>query len=262
MKVAASVLLLASTALAAPRTARDAVRELAARRGRANMVNSTTFNDETLRFDQQSGNWGGAAIDISGGVTQVSGTFTVPTPRTPSGGSSRTEYCGAAWVGIDGDLDCQAALIQTGVFWCVQGSETAYEAWYEYIPAASVPYSGITVNAGDSITVNVVKTSATSGTTTLINNSNGQRGTHTFTNQRTSLCGKSAEWIVEDFSSGGSLVPFADFGTVTFTGSTAVVNGQTVTAGGDNAVNIHLNQGRGDLTSTTISGSTVRISYV
>ncbi len=72
----------------------------------------------------QSSNWGGAAI-VTSGVTEVSGTFTVPKPSAPSGGSSGTDYCGAAWVGIDGYSN--SALIQTGVLWCVQGSSYEYE---------------------------------------------------------------------------------------------------------------------------------------
>ncbi|RFU26842.1 hypothetical protein B7463_g9495, partial [Scytalidium lignicola] len=225
------------------------------------MVNSTIENTDGIHFDEISGNWGGAAID-STDVTKVIGTFTVPRPSPPPEGSSRIEYCGAAWVGIDGDRNCQSGLIQTGIFWCVQGCETSYEAWYEYIPAASIAYNGIDVSAGDSITVTVTRTSNTGGTTRLVNNSNGQSATHTFSNQRQgTLCGNSAEWIVEDFESGGALVPFADFGTVTFTGATAVVGGSTVTAGGDSAMVIHLNQGNGDLTSTSISGTTLTVSY-
>jgi hypothetical protein len=77
------------------------------------------------------------------------------------------------------------------------------------------------------------------------------------------LQGASAEWIVEDFTSGNSLVPFANFGTVTFTGATAVINGATVSASSDSPVNIELESSTGSiLTSTTISGSTVTVKYV
>jgi hypothetical protein len=41
--------------------------------------------------------------------------------------------------------------------------------------------------------------------------------THTFSGETAgSLCEYNAEWIVEDFEEGSSLVEFADFGTVTF----------------------------------------------
>lgn len=49
----------------------------------------------------------------------------------------------------------------------------------------------------------------------------GKSVTHTFTSQSKALQELNAEWIVEDFESGGALVPFANFGTVTFTGATA-----------------------------------------
>ncbi|KUJ19065.1 uncharacterized protein LY89DRAFT_571522, partial [Mollisia scopiformis] len=205
----------------------------------------------------ESTNWAGAAISTSG-VTEVTGTFTVPKPSVPSGGSSSTEYCGAAWVGIDGYSDDD--LIQTGVLWCIQNGEYLYEAWYEYLPASLVEYSGITVTSGSVVTVTATKTGTNSGTTKLT--SGGTTVTHTFTNQGSSLPGTSAEWIVEDFESNGSLVPFANFGTVTFTGASAIINGVTETPGGDGAINIELESSSGKiLTSTTISGSTVTVTY-
>ncbi|KAI1120728.1 peptidase A4 family-domain-containing protein [Nemania abortiva] len=206
----------------------------------------------------ESSNWSGAAI-VTSGVTEVSGTFTVPKPSAPSGGSSGTEYCGAAWVGIDGYSN--SALIQTGVLWCVQGSSYEYEGWYEYLPAALIEYSGFSVTSGNSVTVTVTKTSTSGGTTTI--SANGKSASHTFSGQSTKLQGASAEWIVEDFLEGNSLVPFANFGTVTFTSATAVINGATVSASADSPVNIELESSSGSiLTSTTISGSTVTVKYV
>jgi len=165
-------------------------------------------------------------------------------------------------VGIDGDT-CQTGLIQTGVFWCVQNGEYSYEAWYEYIPAASIAYSGISVSAGDVISVKVTKTSDEGGVTTFDNTSSGESTSHTFSGQTDgTLCGEDAEWIVEDFESGSSLVPFANFGTVTFTGASAVISGSTVTPGGDDADTIYIDQGSGSLTSTTVSGSEVTVNYV
>jgi hypothetical protein len=162
---------------------------------------------------------------------------------------------------LDGDT-CQSGLIQTGVFWCVQDGSYSYEAWYEYIPEASIAFSDVTVSSGDVITVTVTRDGTNGGTTTLENTSNGQTGTHTFSGQTDgTLCGTNAEWIVEDFESGSSLVPFANFGTVTFTGSTAVIGGNTVQAGGDSATIIDLTQNGSDLTSTNISGDTVTVTY-
>jgi hypothetical protein len=85
-------------------------------------------------------------------------------------------------------------------------------------PDYAYDFSGITISAGDTITTTVTVTSSTGGTAVVKNVSTGKSVTHTFTSQTGTLCQTNAEWIVEDFESGGSLVPFADFGTVTFTG--------------------------------------------
>lgn len=87
----------------------------------------------------ESSNWGGSAI-VTSGVTEISGTFTIPKPSPPSGGSTRTSYCGAAWVGIDGYSN--SALIQTGVLWCVQGSSYEYEVGRSSQPP-SLPFTNI-----------------------------------------------------------------------------------------------------------------------
>lgn len=256
----ASVLLLANAAWASPLAARAAKAGATLRRTNMKIphpdANLTDFSVSS------STNWGGAAIN-SAGVTEVTGTFTIPKPAPPTGGSTRTDYCGAAWVGIDGDT-CQTGLIQTGVFWCVENGAFSYEAWYEYIPAASIAYTGISVTAGNVIKVTVTKTSTTGGVTTFENVSTGVTVSHTFTGQRSGvLCGKDAEWIVEDFTEGSSLVPFANFGSVSFTGASAVVGGTTVTPGSAPANTIVLvSSSNSALTSTTVSGGTVAVSYV
>jgi hypothetical protein len=252
----AAAIILANVAAASPLSSMAAARGLSTRRSAVNHRTSTGDNS----FDSTSTNWGGAVI-VDTDITEVTATFTVPQPSPPSGASSGTQYCGAAWVGIDGDT-CQSGLIQTGVFWCVQDGSYSYEAWYEYIPEASIAFSDVTVSSGDVITVTVTRDGTNGGTTTLENTSNGQTGTHTFSGQTDgTLCGTNAEWIVEDFESGSSLVPFANFGTVTFTGSTAVIGGNTVQAGGDSATIIDLTQNGSDLTSTNISGDTVTVTY-
>ena len=258
---AANVLLIANAALAAnlaarKQAARDTIRARNAAR-RSNTFQRIGTADINGTASVTSSNWAGAALTGSG-FTEVTGTFTVPKPSVPSGGSSSTEYCGAAWVGIDGYSDSD--LIQTGVLWCIEDGSYDYEAWYEYLPASLVDYSGISVSSGDSVTVTATKTGTNSGTTTL--KSGGTTVTHTFSGESSPLPGTSAEWIVEDFLSGGSEVPFADFGTVTFTGASAVQSGSTVTPGGDSATNIILEENSSVLTSTTISGSTVTVKYV
>ena len=90
-----------------------------------------------------------------------------------------------------------------------------FAAWYEWFPSPTNDFSGFTIRAGDNISATVIADSLTSGTATLINYSTGQEVTKILTSQP-ALCLENAEWIVEDYSMGG-LVPFANFGTVTFT---------------------------------------------
>jgi len=254
-----AALVLANAAWASPLSSRDKAAQISARRSamRIPAGNSTTDAHAAV---SESTNWSGAALTTTG-VTEVVGTFTIPKPTVPAGGSTRTEFCGAAWVGIDGDT-CQSGLIQTGVFWCVENGAFSYEAWYEYIPQASIAYTGISVTAGNVIKLTVTKTSTTGGVTTLENVSTGETATHTFTKQTSgTLCGENAEWIVEDFTSGSSLVPFADFGTVTFTGATAIANGATVSAATADTI-VLVSSSDATLTDTTVSGTTVTVKYV
>lgn len=53
-----------------------------------------SFNNETAH-EEYSSNWAGAVL-IGTGYKSVTGTFVVPTPSKPSGGSSSTEVSG--WI--------------------------------------------------------------------------------------------------------------------------------------------------------------------
>jgi len=176
----------------------------------------------------------------------------VPTPKVPSGGSSRTEYAASAWVGIDGDT-CQTAILQTGVDFYVEGSSVSFDAWYEWFPDYAYTFSGFAVNAGNQIRMTASATSTSAGSVKIENLSTGKSVTHSFSGESDRLCETNAEWIVEDFSSGSSLVPFANFGTVTFTGCSPSVSGSEI---------LDIKQNNKVLTSCSTSGSsTVTCSY-
>ncbi|UKZ75813.1 hypothetical protein TrVFT333_003507 [Trichoderma virens FT-333] len=151
-------------------------------------------NNTAGTADATSPNWAGVAISQTG-VTEVSGTFTVPQPKLPAGGDPSVSYCGVAWVGIDGWTN--GDLIQTGVLWCITEGETFWDPWYEYLPGAITIYEGVTVSAGSVVTVTATKTGTNSGVTTLT--VDGITVSHTFTGENFSLPGTSAEWIVEDY---------------------------------------------------------------
>ena len=133
-------------------------------------------------------------------------------------------------------------------------------AWFEWFPDFAHDFTGISLSPGNSITVSVTATSLTGGTATIVNHSTGQTVSHTFSGQP-SLCQENAEWIVEDFEEGNSLVPFANFGTVTFTGASAgTAGGGSVGPGGANTIDIE--QNGQVLTSVSTGGSSVTVSYV
>lgn len=66
--------------------------------------------------------------------------------------------------------------------------------------------------------------------------------------------------MTQDFEENGALVPFADFGTVTFTGATYTKNGVKTSPSG--ATIIDIQQSNKVLTSVSQSGSTITVSHV
>jgi len=212
-----------------------------------------------------SANWSGAILEsppTDETFTGVSATFTVPNPTIPTdiGSTDDSSYAASAWVGIDGDT-YSTAILQTGVDFTVSSSgEVSYDAWYEWYPDYAYDFSGIDINAGDSITLSVVAATSTTGTATIENLSTGQTVIQQLTST-SALGGRNAEWIVEDFQEGDSLVPFADFGDVEFTDATATTTGGTVDLSGATIVDIESTSGS-ILTDASVSGSTVSVSYV
>lgn len=161
-----------------------------------------------------SGNWAGAIASPlnNQSFNAVSATFVVPTPSVPIDPVvNASSFAGSAWVGIDGDA-WSTAILQTGVDWSVDVyGDISYSAWYEWFPAPSYGFN-MTISAGDVISVSVYAATSKSGSATIENISTGQL-VSTELSSTYALGGLNAEWIVEDFSSGG-LVPFA--GTVLF----------------------------------------------
>ncbi|KAF1969827.1 hypothetical protein BU23DRAFT_370621, partial [Bimuria novae-zelandiae CBS 107.79] len=257
---------LASTAIAGPsRQERSAARF----NRRAAIRNSNPLQPsdlEELRLAKAneshvsySSNWAGAIL-VGTGYKSVTGTITVPTPKKPSGASASTEYAASAWVGIDGDT-CQDAILQTGVDFYIQGSTVSFNAWYEWYPHPSIDFTGITVRAGDQIKMTVTASSTSGGSAVIQNLTTGKTVTKTFTGETNKLCETNAEWIVEDFSSGNSMVPFANFGTVNFK-SASVTTTSGSTLGVTGAEIIDIKQGSTVYTDCSTSGSsTVTCKY-
>ena len=197
-----------------------------------------------------SGNWAGYAVDSSTPVTEASGQFTVPTLNC----SHTTDASEAMWVGIGGKGPSTGDLLQTGVeSACSGGTQVENPAWWEEFPEyQSVNFQSMSVSPGDQIEASVYQAGDGSWVTRLddlttgvsgLMHTGGVWGTVLDSNATTWLRqegdastvsytgGSSAEWIIEDFVSNGSQVPFADFGTVTFGDLTTSLSSWSLNAG-------------------------------
>ncbi|KZT03719.1 uncharacterized protein LAESUDRAFT_729020 [Laetiporus sulphureus 93-53] len=256
-----SYVFLATAALAAPRGSGLASR-LARRAAGTHRSQPLKAVEHSTGTDVSnvvySGNWAGAVYaEPSGTFTAVTGTFTVPTPSAPGGGGG--SYSASAWVGIDGDT-CGNAILQTGLDFTVSGGSVSYDAWYEWYPDYAHDFSGISFSAGDSVQVNVTASSTTSGTAVIKNLSTGQTVTQDLSSSY-ALCEENAEWIVEDYEEGDSLVAFADFDIVTFRNAYATyASGETT--GPSDATLIVIQQNSVVLTSASTNSSSVTVTYV
>lgn len=208
------------------------------------------LNGRASAVTVQSSNWCGASLTGSG-FTSVVGTWTIPTISLRSGQSAGSDPALSQWVGIDGFSN--SALIQGGTLSELEGGRQVNFAWTEMLPA-SLRQVSLTVNTGDSITTTVTMNSTTSGTVTILNNTRRTSIVGTVSGG-TRLSGTSAEWILEDFLSGSSLVAFPAFPTSTFTGS-AVRSGTSVSPSGSTLIDLVQNS---ELCSATLSGTTVSV---
>ncbi|CAI7613894.1 hypothetical protein N7533_013306 [Penicillium manginii] len=251
-----SIMLLAIAAEAAPlteeRQAQHESRRLARLKNRESHPPYKIGTNEILRLNktskiEYSSNWAGAVL-IGADYTAVTADFIVPIPQVPNYGDGNKQYCASAWVGIDGDT-CGTAILQTGIDFCVQGRSTSYSA------------CDINISAGDLVRMTVDATSKTSGAATVDNISTGRSVTHTFNSGiQGDLCEYNAEWIVEDFEINNSLVPLANFGTVTFLNSLAIERKSVV--GPSDATLIDIRQNNRILTSSSVDRNSVTVKYV
>ena len=200
--------------------------------------------EPTKTQEEYSGNWAGVVIEsppAAATFTAVSATITIPVPSSTGGSDTQSA---SAWVGIDGDT-CANAILQTGVDFTVQGGSVSFDSWYEWYPDYAYDFSGISYSPGDVVVLSVVSSSSTSGTATIENTSTGQSVNQDITSS-SSLCGTNAEWIVEDFDEGGSQVPFANFGTVDFSGAVASLSdGSTASPGSGSLSKLLLSSNQG-----------------
>ncbi|KAH8691830.1 putative aspergillopepsin-2 precursor [Talaromyces proteolyticus] len=210
-----------------------------------------------------SSNWSGAVLNAppSGTTfTSVSAEFSVPTP----GVADNEAGSSAAWVGIDGNT-YQNAILQTGIDLSVNADGSAsFDAWYEWYPAYAYDFSDISINAGDNVSLSVVSTSPNSGIATIENLTNGQKASQILTapDSSSTLGGQNAEWIVEDYEVGSSLVTLDNFGIVTFTNASAgLSNGTSVGIDSADVINMIQNESGQESEGTTPGDDRIKLGY-
>jgi hypothetical protein len=175
-----------------------------------------------------SENWSGYVLpkfQTKQHYTAAQATWTVPTVTYQG-----VPALSASWIGIGGfckTAKCKKGqvdktLIQLGTAQqTVSSSETDYWAWYEMLPAASIPTT-LVVSPGDVITASLSCAGKCTGkqkwTLSMTDATTSQSWSQVFTYKSPKL---SVEVIEEAPTSVGGILPLADFGTETFSDITA-----------------------------------------
>lgn len=195
-----------------------------------------------------------ASGNTSSPFVTVNATWTMPTLFLPNLTDSSTSpdtaagtmFYGSQWVGIDG-YTYGGAILQAGTTSTLtvlpDGTlQNTASAWFEWfpLPESEISASDFPVSPGDQISVTVHAYNSSVGTVTMENANTGITVNRDFAapNSDASLEGVNAEWIYEDFSSGG-LVPFAGFNPVVFENCSAETQtGESVGVQGATSVSL------------------------
>ena len=182
-----------------------------------------TFPNIQYSAPFRSTNWSGYAVAPSfkeptpGAVSHVRGSWTVPSIAA----SEHDTHC-AIWIGMGGFLESSAQQIGTSHSW-EAGQQNNY-AWFEMYPHGAYEIGKFPVDQGDTISARVGYKGEDCFKLTLVNHTKRvfttipKVYTHCEGAERT-----SAEWIIEAPTS-GSVLPLADFGTMTFNYCSANIN--------------------------------------
>ena len=199
----------------------------------------------------ESTNWSGYAVTGSNGsVTDVKGSWIVPTATCSDTSIASSGGYASFWIGIDGwssntveqigtDSDCVSS---TGV-----GKTPTYYAWFEFYPQSgyyigdpSRNFTGYVVQPGDVMAAEVTIAGGHNFTVTITNTSRGW--TFSKTSSVKGAKQSSAEWIAETpcCQKGSAVYPLANFGIADYgsdrtqiaSTSFATVHGVTAAIGG------------------------------
>ena len=104
-------------------------------------------------------------------------------------------------------------------------------------------------------------TTSTTGSATIENLTTGKSVTKSLTST-SALGGKNAEWIVEDYEEGNSLIAFADFGNITFTDCVAATSESSEGVNSATMMDIENTDNEVLTDVTVISDSSFDVSYI
>jgi hypothetical protein len=153
-------------------------------------------------------NWSGYAVTGAGVVSDVKGSWIVPTIQQGACQPSGTQYS-SFWVGIDGYSS--NTVEQIGTDSDCQNGKPVYYAWYEFYPKFPYNINTITVQAGDVISAEVSYGTDGKFTVSITDESTNPPQSFSISQKIPNAKRSSAEWIIED---SGGLLP--DFGIVDF----------------------------------------------
>jgi hypothetical protein len=201
----------------------------------------------TVQSSLQSTNWAGL-VDTGTQFTAVKGQWTVPSVQT-----SQSSQYSSTWIGIDGATN--TSLIQTGTSQETVNGSTLYYAWYEILPAASIPIG--LVSPGDQMQASIVEDSPGTWTLSIADVSSGAVASGQLNYAGP---GTSAEWIEEAPELNGQQTTLADFGSAQFTD----IGGSYVNPGGIVVNTVDMVDAGGDVVASTgpIGVTSFTITYV
>jgi hypothetical protein len=188
-------------------------------------------------------NWSGYVAE-RGEYTAIAASWRVPDSSHP--GTSAAIAADATWVGIGGVSNRD--LIQAGTQTLVDDEgNTRYDAWYEVLPAASVPVP-LKVSPGDDVSVSLTLVKDNLWHIDFVNNTTNKQYALDVP-YRSTL--SSAEWIEEmpSYAGGrtGHFIPLSSFGSVTFKGASTVEDGTSKKVGELGASALSMTSRRGTL---------------
>jgi hypothetical protein len=167
--------------------------------------------DNAANAAASSVNWAGyAATGAAGTFTSVSTSWTQPAVTC-----SATNTFSSFWAGLDGDGS--QTVEQTGTEADCSGGAATYAGWYEMFPNAPVFYNN-PVDPGDAMSASVVANGGGAFTLTL---SDATQGWTQTTHQTSATATLASAEVIAEAPSNGTVLPLANFGTVSFSNATA-----------------------------------------